>query len=412
MRALYYECFSGISGDMHIGALVDLGVPADYFHEQLARLNVANEFELRLQRASKQGISGTQATVVLAPDAERPHRHLRHVKEIIESANLAPQVTQLALAIFQQIAEAEAKIHDTTIEKVHFHEVGATDSIVDIVAAAIGLDYLKVDRIYCGEVEVGGGTVRCDHGLMPVPAPATAAILQGIPCHYGRVDSEATTPTGAAILKSAVDEFSVPQRFTSLKQGYGVGQKDFSIPNILRISLGEVEDAEATEADKALAFYSQETNLEIECNIDDMPGEAFQPLLTALFALPVLDAFITPIQMKKQRPAQKLSVLCSEQQLPHALECIFAHSTTLGVRTKTVQKWMLPREQIAVPTSLGSVQVKVAKTVSGEQRWKIEHDDILALCTADTNYLTVTSKLRTEVAEYLEATRKEKSKPT
>lgn len=401
MRALYYECFSGISGDMHIGALVDLGVPPEYLHEQLARLNVAGEFELRLQRASKHGISGTQATVVLAPDADRPHRHLRHVKEIIESAELAPQVTELALTIFQQIAVAEAKIHDTTIEKVHFHEVGATDSIVDIVAAAIGLDYLKVDRIYCGEVEVGGGTVRCDHGLMPVPAPATAAILQGIPCHYGRVDSEATTPTGAAILKSAVHEFSVPKSFTSHKQGYGVGQKDFSIPNILRISLGEIE-ATDSKPSSALAFYESETNLEIECNIDDMPGEAFQPLLTALFALPVLDAFITPIQMKKQRPAQKLSVLCHEPQFPQVLECIFAHSTTLGVRSSKVQKWMLPRQQITVPTSLGSVQVKVAKTVSGERRWKIEHDDILALCSADANYLAVTTKLRTEVAAYLD----------
>jgi uncharacterized protein (TIGR00299 family) protein len=398
MRALYYECFSGISGDMHIGALVDLGVPADYLNAQLARLNVANEFELRLERASKHGISGTQATVVLAPDAERPHRHLRHVKAIIESAQLAPKVTAQALNIFQHIAEAEAKIHDIAIEKVHFHEVGATDSIVDIVAAAIGLDYLQVDHIYCGEVEVGGGTVRCDHGLMPVPAPATAAILQGVPCHYGRVDSEATTPTGAAILKSAVNEFTVPKHFTSTQQGYGVGHKDFSIPNILRMSLGEV--ATATD-NQSLQFYQQETNLEVECNIDDMPGEAFQPLLDALFATPVIDAYVTPIQMKKQRPAHKLSVLCNETQLPVVLECIFSHSTTLGVRTKAVQKWMLPREQQSITTSMGLVQVKIARTINGEVRWKIEHDDILALSQGASNYLTVATKLRIEVEQIL-----------
>lgn len=398
MRALYYECFSGISGDMHIGALVDLGVPAEYLNAQLARLNVANEFELRLERASKHGISGTQATVVLAPDAERPHRHLRHVKAIIESAQLAPTVTAQALNIFQHIAEAEAKVHDIAIEKVHFHEVGATDSIVDIVAAAIGLDYLKVDHIYCGEVEVGGGTVRCDHGLMPVPAPATAAILQGVPCHYGRVDSEATTPTGAAILKSAVNEFNVPKHFTSTQQGYGVGHKDFSIPNILRMSLGEVTTATDNQS---LQFYQQETNLEVECNIDDMPGEAFQPLLDALFSTPVIDAYVTPIQMKKQRPAHKLSVLCNETQLPAVLECIFSHSTTLGVRSSPVQKWMLPREQQTITTSLGPVQVKVARTIDGEVRWKIEHDDILALSQGASNYLTVATKLRIEVEQTL-----------
>lgn len=398
MRALYYECFSGISGDMHIGALVDLGVPADYLNAELAKLNVANEFELQLQRASKHGISGTQAKVVLAPDADRPHRHLRHVKAIIESAQLAPKVTARALDIFQKIAEAEAKIHDIAIEKVHFHEVGATDSIVDILAAAIGLDYLDVERIYCGEVEVGGGTVRCDHGLMPVPAPATAAILQGVPCHYGRVDSEATTPTGAAILKSAVHSFSVPSNFTSTAQGYGVGHKDFSIPNILRMSLGEVS---STTDSPSLAHYEQQTNLEVECNIDDMPGEAFQPLLDALFASQVLDAHVTPIQMKKQRPAHKLSVLCQESQLPAVLECIFKHSTTLGVRSTRVEKWMLPRQLHSIDTSLGPVQVKVARTQDGTLRWKIEHDDILALSHGDANYLAVASKLRLEVEQWL-----------
>ena len=257
MRTLYYDCFSGISGDMHIGAMVDAGVPADYLATELDKLCLADEFRLQIEPASKMGIAGTKATVVIDPARPQPPaRHLADVRSIIETAGYEEPVATTALGIFQRIAEAEADVHGTTPDKVHFHEVGATDSIVDIVAAALCLQHLAVDRVMCGPIEVGGGVVRCAHGIMPVPAPATALLLEGLPCHFGRVDGEATTPTGAAILREIVDQFEAPKNFRVEKIGYGIGQKDFSVPNVLRVMLGDEEGAAAEP-------YEVETNLEV-----------------------------------------------------------------------------------------------------------------------------------------------------
>ncbi|MCZ6890369.1 MAG: nickel pincer cofactor biosynthesis protein LarC, partial [Gammaproteobacteria bacterium] len=265
--ALLYDCFSGICGDMHIGAMVDLGVPVEWLSAELGKLELAGEFTLRVAQADKMGITGTQATVDVDPSVAKPARRLTDIKQIISTADYPPEVERLAIRIFEEIGVAEAKIHGTTVEQIHFHEVGATDSIVDIVAAAICLNYLNVETILCGTVEVGGGMVKCAHGILPVPAPATAEILLGVPLHYGRVDSEATTPTGAAILKSVVDEFAIPDGFVANKIGYGIGRKDFEIPNVLRVVLGEVPAAASDRIEK-------ETNVLIECNIDDMSPEA------------------------------------------------------------------------------------------------------------------------------------------
>ena len=226
-KVLVYDCFSGISGDMHIGAMLDLGVPAEYLKGELARLSMAGEFDLEVTSDSKLGISGTRATVKLHNQPHH-HRHLADIHRIIDDAGYAGAVTERALDIFQHIAAAEAKIHDMDIEEVHFHEVGATDSIADIVAAAICLEHIGADHIFCNAVELGGGMVKCAHGIMPVPAPATAEILRGVPCRYNGVDSEATTPTGAAILKHAVEAFTTPENFSVNTIGYGLGQKDFA----------------------------------------------------------------------------------------------------------------------------------------------------------------------------------------
>ena len=391
-RALFYECFAGISGDMHLGALVDVGVPAEHLATELAKLELADEFDLVLEAGVKMGISGTQATVRLGADVDRPHRHLTTIKGIIERAAFAPAVQQLATAMFETLGAAEAKIHNIDIERVHFHEVGATDSIVDIVGAAIGLAYLDADAVFCSPVEVGSGMVRCEHGLLPVPAPATAEILKDVPCKYGGVDGEATTPTGAAILKCAVDAFELPRAFTPGQVGYGMGQKDFSVPNALRLTLGELDAAMETE-----------TNLEVECNIDDMPAEAFAPLMDGLFAQGAKDVFLTPIVMKKARPGTKVSMLVDEQHLDAALAHLFTASTTIGARLHTVSKRMLPRRECTVPTSLGDVRVKVATLPSGSERWKPEHDDIVAIAerTGD-DYLSVRAALRTEIASALD----------
>jgi len=300
------------------------------------------------------------------------HRHLKDIAAIIRRAGYAPAVESRALDIFERLAIAEAKVHDTSVDEVHFHEVGATDAIADVVAAALCLDSLGVDLVCAGPVELGGGTIRCAHGLMPVPAPATAELLKDVPCRYGGVDSEATTPTGAAILKHAVADFRIPAGFVAERIGYGLGQKDFAVPNVLRVMLGRVGTA-------AEPFYETETNLEIECNIDDMPAEAFEPLLERLFAAGAKDVFLTPIVMKKSRPGTRVSILCAPADSAALMERVFRHSSTIGVRSHEVTKSMLPRESLRVSTSLGAVEVKRVRLADGSTRWKLEHDAVAAL---------------------------------
>ena len=400
-KALLYECFAGISGDMHLGALLDVGVPADYLRQELGRLEMADEFELVVENAAKRGVSGTRASVRLAEDAPRPARGLRAIKGIIDRGGYAPAVRERAFAMFDVIAEAEAKIHGLPIERVHFHEVGATDSIADIVGAAIGLHHLGAEAAYCGAVEVGKGTVHCAHGVFPVPAPATAEILKGAPCHYGGVEGEATTPTGAAILHCAVDAFEPPAAFTPSAVGYGVGQKDFALPNVLRLSLGTVPTERATAAAAGTPLET-ETNVEVECNIDDMPAEAFAPLMDALFAKGAKDVFLTPIVMKKARPGTKVSVLVGRADLDAVLAELFQASTTIGVRLRDVAKRMLPRTETTVATALGDVRVKVVTLPNGATRWKSEHDDIAAIAArTGGDYLGTKAQVDREIARLL-----------
>ena len=394
-NALLYDCFSGISGDMHIGAMVDLGVPEDHLQDALAKLRLASEFELVLAPGRKMGITGVQATVRLAEDAPRPHRRLAHIVDIIQEAGYSGSVESRATGIFRALAEAEAGIHGIGVDEVHFHEVGATDAIVDIVAAAVALDCLGIERAWSRTVEVGGGMVRCAHGLMPVPAPATAALLEGAPCSYGRVEAETTTPTGAAILRGTVDTFAEPGRFTAGRVGYGIGQKDFAIPNVLRVMLGTA-DADANVP------YETETNVEIDCNVDDMSPEAFQPLIEGLFEAGARDVMVTPGLMKKSRPAHRVSVLAHPDDLPALVERLVRDSTTIGVRFRDVQKWMLPRETVTVPTTLGDVRVKVATLPDGRRKWKAEHDDVLRLARErGADYLASRDTAERDIAAWM-----------
>ena len=395
-RILVYDCFSGISGDMHIGAMLDVGVPEDMLRGELARLPVADEFHLLVERDTKLGISGTRATVRVAPDVPKPHRHLSTITAIVRDAGYSTAVETRALAIFGHIARAEALIHGIDIEAVHFHEVGATDSIVDIVAAAICLEHLNVQATFCAEVEVGSGTLRCEHGVMPVPAPATAEILTGVPCHHGRVTGEATTPTGAAILRNAVTKFAQPGTYTAQRIGYGVGQKDFEVANVLRVTLGERAARDTTQ---------REANTEIVCNVDDMSPEAFQPLLDALFAAGAKDAFLTPVIMKKSRPGTQITVLCAADTVDAATNILFEQSTTIGVRLRRVDKRMLPREEISVRTPVGNVRAKLVTLPDGTTRWKTEHDDVAALASGSgRSYLDVRALADDAVRTHLAAT--------
>lgn len=249
MRVLYYDCFAGISGDMNLGAMLDVGVDKDYLANELSKLNIDHEFEIKAVKESRKGIEGTKVDVVLKHHHEHDHEHehehhhhhrnLENIENIINSSSLNDNVKALSLNMFKKVAEAEARVHGKPIYEVHFHEVGAIDSIVDIVGAAICLDYLKVDKVMSSPVELGGGFVKCAHGIIPVPAPATVEILKGIPVKSGIVPFETTTPTGAAILASNVQEFSDMKDFIIENTGYGVGCRDTEIPNVLRVYLGK-----------------------------------------------------------------------------------------------------------------------------------------------------------------------------
>lgn len=350
MKILYYDCFAGISGDMNLGALIDLGVDAEYLKTELEKLNIEG-FHLKIEHTLRRGISGTLATVIVEnPDNEK-HRHLRHVHEIVGESSLSDKVKETALKIFQLIAEAEAKVHNIDIEKVHFHEVGALDSIADIVGAAICLDYLKVDKVLSSPIQLGGGTVKCAHGVMPVPAPATALIVQNIPVKTGLVQHEATTPTGAAILAATVNEFTTEINLPIIKTAYGIGQRDVSeVANVLRVHI--------LEAQGTFTDVGEEPAIKLECNIDDMNPEHYDYLLEELFNNGASDAWLTPIIMKKSRPANMVSVLCKTDKVATLKAILFKNSTSLGIREINLTKSMLRREEKSVNTPYGNVRIK------------------------------------------------------
>jgi uncharacterized protein (TIGR00299 family) protein len=381
MRILYYDCFAGISGDMNLGALVDLGVDAEYLKNELAKLNIKG-FQLKLEKATRRGITGTLASVVIKNSWNEKHRHLRHIHEIVNESSLSEKVKATSLKIFQFIAEAEARVHNIDIQKVHFHEVGALDSIADIVGAAICLDYLKVDKVHSSPIQLGGGMVKCDHGMMPVPAPATALIVENIPVKTGLVQHEATTPTGAAILAATVDEFTENIDLPMAKTAYGIGKRDISeVPNVLRVYLLENKDA--------MEDVSQENSTVLECNIDDMNPERYEFLLDKLFENGASDAWLNPITMKKLRPATMVSVLCSSEKIAILKSVLFEHSTTLGIREKQVVKNMLRRDEKTIDTQYGKVRIKQCYYKGSNLRFKPEYDDCKLLATKHNLPITV-----------------------
>ena len=373
MKILYYDCFAGISGDMNLGAMIDLGVDPDYLKTELQKLNIEG-FHLEIQKDIRRGVSGTKATVVIENPENEKHRHLRHVEELVNQSSLSPEVKAMSLKIFDLIAVAEGKVHNISKERVHFHEVGALDSIADIVGAAICLDYLKVDKVMSSPIQLGGGMVKCAHGIMPVPAPATSEIIQNVPVKTGLVQHEATTPTGAAILVATVDEFTDTIDFKIDKTAYGIGQRDVSeVPNVLRVFLSDTDEP------------TSQTKLEeawmLECNIDDMNPEWYDHLFGKLFDAGASDVFLTPIIMKKSRPANMLSVLCPNNMVPEMKSIIFNNSTTIGLREYPVTKTVLKRQEKEIETELGKVRVKCSYFQGKEIRFKPEIEDLKKLAT-------------------------------
>ena len=447
MKILYYDCFCGISGDMNLAALIDLGVPKEYLIQELAKLNLNSEYEIKIEISTKLGITGTRVDVILKDklddethileqalhghnhehthehiehshnnsdedqhhaenehshghsheeyhhehshhnsdeeqqhdennhshehineehghNHEHHHRNLKDIEGIINCSDLSDKVKKLSSNMFMKVAEAEAKVHGKTLYEVHFHEVGAIDSIVDIVGAAICLDYLNVDKIIASPVQVGGGFVKCAHGLMPVPAPATVEILKNIPINAGIVQFETTTPTGAAILAANVEEFTQKIDFSIKKIAYGIGHRDLEIPNVLRVYLGDTESSEIVEEQYIL-----------ETNIDDMNPEFYGYVEEKLFEIGALDVFKTAISMKKGRPGVKLSVLINEQIEKAVLDVIFEETTSIGVRKYKVEKIMLNRNFSKIQTKYGEVTIKKSYYNGKLIKYKPEYED-------------------------------------
>ncbi|OYT13014.1 MAG: TIGR00299 family protein [Bacteroidetes bacterium 4572_114] len=369
MKVLYYDCFSGISGDMNLAALVDLGVPGDFLINELKKLNLTG-YTIEITSDERNSIFGAKVKINLDDDkGEGQHRHLSDIVSIIKSSKLNDTVKNKSLEMFQKLAEAEAKVHGMDIKKVHFHEVGAIDSILDIVGAAICLDYFKPEKILSSSIELGSGMVKCAHGIFPVPAPATSEILTSIPVKTGNQPFEATTPTGAVILACNVDEFTNQENFLTIKTGYGIGHKKSDVPNVLRVFGGELA---GTKEQKMLHTM-------FECNIDDMNPEILEYVMNRLFKAGADDVFITPIIMKKSRNGSKLSVLCQDSIKEIVTEILISETSTFGFRSYPVNKTELVRDFIERETKYGKARVKRAFQNGEVVKQKPEYEDCVRL---------------------------------
>lgn len=369
MKVLYYDCFSGISGDMNLAALLDLGVPGSFLINELKKLKLTG-YTVEITSDQRNSIFGTKVKVNLNKDkSNNHHRHLSDITKIIKNSDLNNNIKNRSLKMFQKLAEAEAKVHGKDINEIHFHEVGAIDSIIDIIGAAICLDYLKPDKIFCSSVELGSGMVKCEHGVFPVPAPATAEILKNIPVKTGNQPFEATTPTGAVILACNVNEFSNIDNFLIKKTAYGIGHKKSEIPNVLRIISGELLEQKG----------QKKLHTMFECNIDDMNPEIAEFIMDKLFDAGADDVFITPIIMKKSRNASKLCVLCHNSIKEIVSEIIIKETSTFGFRSYPVNKTELKRNFIDLETKYGIVRIKRAIYNEDIIKQKPEYEDCVKL---------------------------------
>jgi len=359
MPILYLDCFSGISGDMMVGALADLGVSPSAFEWELGKLEI-EDYHLHFARQERRGIAGvkfdvhTDSSACESDSHSHSHSHSRsnsEIRELIEQSGLSKLVKTRSLAIFHRIAKAEARIHAVPIDRVHFDEVGAVDSIVDIVLTCVGIEALRVSHIYVSSLVDGNGSTHCAHGEYPVPAPATLEILKGIPVRQIAVPFELITPTGAAIVAEFQHQIGPMPPLRAIRVGYGLGTRDISPrPNVLRAILGELEQTAETE-----------TVVEIQANIDDLSAEILAASQEHLLQAGALDVFFTPVQMKKNRPGTLLTVLCDRDHLDKIQQLIFHETTTFGLRFREASRKVLDRELRSVDTELGSIRVKIGR---------------------------------------------------
>jgi pyridinium-3,5-bisthiocarboxylic acid mononucleotide nickel chelatase len=349
MRTLYFDCFAGISGDMTLGALVGAGADPRALTEQLNLLGVEG-FEVTFDTADRSGINAVRANVRIKHEPHH-HRHLSDILKIIDGSRLSSNVKERAAKIFGRLAEAEARVHNVPVERIHFHEVGALDAIVDVVGACIGFELLAIERFISSPLHVGSGTVEMEHGRFPIPPPAVAELLRDAPIYSTDIAGELVTPTGAAIVSTVSESFGPLPMMRVEATGYGAGKREYqNFPNVLRIIVGETDEA-----------GGDERLLMIETNIDDASPQVVGHLMERAFARGALDCFFTPVQMKKNRPGVLISILCRPRDREAIFELLFSETTTIGARYYEVVRRALERETVEVETEFGMIEVKVAR---------------------------------------------------
>jgi len=389
VKVAYFDCVAGIAGDMALGALIDAGADVDVLRARLSTLPLP-EWRLHLEPVKKAGIAAARAEVRVGgrdagsahgietegdPDAGK-HTHENHhhgrtlgeVLTIIRGGDLPESVEERAAAVFRCLAEAEARVHGASVEAIHFHEVGALDSIVDIVGVTLALHLLGIEGVLASPAPVGSGSVQTAHGLMPVPAPATAELLKGIPICAGPAEAELTTPTGAALLKTLASEFGPLPAMRVERIGYGAGRRDFAFPNVTRVLLGETTDAPEARTVRVL-----------EANLDDQSPELFERVMERLFAAGALDVYLQPAQMKKNRPGQLLSVVCRPEDTESLAEIVFSETSTFGLRYADRKRLVLEREWVTVSCRYGEARVKLGRRGGRLLSLAPEYEDCLRL---------------------------------
>ena len=426
MRIAYLDCFSGISGDMFLGALVDAGVSPKLLEDTVAALDIGARLEI--SRVVRGGISATKVDVYAHGEKDLPrevfweqqkqdhaHQHshgrgLNEVRRIIEKSAISSTAKATAIRIFEALGEAEAEIHNTSVEQVHFHEIGAVDAMIDIVCAAVGAESLAVEEWVCSPLNVGGGTVKCAHGTLPVPAPATLRLLRGAPVYSSGPQVELVTPTGAAIVKTLSSRFASFPPMKIEKAGYGAGTREFpDHPNLLRLTIGEVGLADDAVASLVASPTSNERIMNeritvLEANLDDLSPQVLAYAMERLLAEGALDVFSVPVQMKKSRPGALLTVLAKMEDANRLTKLIFAETTTLGVRRREEQRHTLSRRWETVDTTWGPVRIKIANMNGSVSNYAPEYEDCRAL--AEAQHVPLRTVMQEAIQQYLRGERK------
>jgi pyridinium-3,5-bisthiocarboxylic acid mononucleotide nickel chelatase len=390
MKIAYFDCFSGAAGDMIVGAMLDAGLDFEFLKSQIATLGLKN-LDIKVSETKRAGLRAKHFVPLIKE--EHHHRHLGDILKIINDSKIGVKPKQMAISIFNRLAEAEGKVHGKEPSDIHFHEVGAIDSIVDIVSAAIGFDALGIEKVYCSTLAVGGGQVKAAHGIMPVPAPATAELLKGVPTVGGPIDKELLTPTGAAILTTMSENFGQmpPMKIEAI--GYGAGTMDSEhVPNVVRLILGQSADESSATSDSVGL---------LETNTDDITGEIIAHTMDKLLTAGALDVFTPPIVMKQARPAIKLTVICQTNDIARLEEMIFDAGITFGIRRQIVERSKLAREFVTVATRFGNIKIKVGKRSGKIVAAKPEFADCAK--AAQEHKVSVKEIMQTAIAEFKRA---------